>query len=56
MNDETVYYLSKARDGDFEAAFHGLIELPNNLLADLEDAYRDETDPAIRALIAALER
>jgi hypothetical protein len=51
MNDQTVYYLSQARDGDFEVAYHGLIELPHHLLTDLEDAYRGETDPAIRALI-----
>jgi hypothetical protein len=28
-----------------------LIELPSRLLPDLEDAYRNETDPLIRALI-----
>jgi len=51
MNVETDYYISEARNGDFDAAYHGLIELPNDLLPDLEDAYRSEADPVIRALI-----
>ena len=51
MNDQTVYYLNQAENGDFDAAYHGLIELPEHLLPELEDAYRDEADPLIRALI-----
>jgi len=51
MNDKTDYYLSEARNGDFDAAYHSLIELPNDLLPDLEEAYRGEADPGIRALI-----
>jgi hypothetical protein len=51
MNGETDYYLSEARNGDLAAAYHGLIELPNDLLPDLEVAYRGEADPVIRALI-----
>jgi hypothetical protein len=51
MNDETEYYLSEARNGDYHNAYHGLIELPDHLLPDLEEAYRGEADPQIRALI-----
>ena len=51
MNEATEYLLNEAKNGDFDAAFHGLIELPGHLLPDLEDAYRDEADPEIRALI-----
>jgi hypothetical protein len=51
MNEQTEYYLNRAKNGDREAAFCGLIELPRHLLPDLEDAYRDEADPLIRALI-----
>jgi len=51
MNDDTAYYLSEARNGDIDAAYHSLIELPNHLLPDLEEAYRGEADPEIRALI-----
>ena len=51
VNDETRYYLDEARNGDFEAAYHGLIELPPDLLPDLAEAYRTEDDPQIRALI-----
>jgi HEAT repeat protein len=51
MNDETEYYLNEAKTGDFDAAYHGLIELPSRLLPDLEEAYRGEADPEIRALI-----
>jgi len=31
MNGETDYYLNKARNGDFDAAYHGSIELPSVL-------------------------
>ena len=48
VNDETRYYLDEARNGDFEAAYHGLIELPPDLLPDLAEAYRTEDDPQIR--------
>jgi len=51
MNGETDYYLSRARSGDRDAAFHGLIELPNDLLHDLEEAYHGEPDPVVRSLI-----
>src|SRR5579864_1526336 len=51
MNGATDYYLNEARNGDFDAADNGLIELPDDLLRDLEDAYRGEPDFAIRALI-----
>jgi hypothetical protein len=51
MNDETDFYLSKARNGEFDAAFHGLVELRNDLVRDLEKAYYAETDPRIRSLL-----
>jgi hypothetical protein len=51
VNDKTDYYLSEARNGDFDAAYHSLIELPNDLLPDLEEAYGGEADLEIRALI-----
>jgi HEAT repeat protein len=51
MSAETEYYLNEARNGGFDAAYHGLIELPSRLLPDLEEAYRGEADPEIRALI-----
>jgi hypothetical protein len=51
MNDQTEYYLNKAKNGDFDAAYHGFIELPENLLPELEQAYRGESDPKIRALV-----
>ncbi len=51
MTDQTEYYLSEARNGDFDNAYHGLIELPIELLPELEEAYRREADPEIRVLI-----
>ena len=51
MTDQTEYYLSEARNGDFHSAYHSLIELPNYLLPELEEAYRRDADPEIRALI-----
>ncbi len=51
MHEETEYYLNEAKNGDFDNAYHRLIELPSHLLPELEDAYRGEDDPEIRALI-----
>jgi hypothetical protein len=51
MNEQTEFYLNMAKNGDSDAAHHGLIELPSHLLPDLEDAYRGEADPLVRALI-----
>jgi hypothetical protein len=51
MNDRTKYYFSELRNGNFDNAYHCLIELPNDLLPELEEAYRGESDPKIRALV-----
>jgi hypothetical protein len=51
MTDKTEYYLNEARNGDFHSAYHSLIELPNDLVPELAEAYRREADPEIRALI-----
>jgi hypothetical protein len=51
MNEQTEFYLNMAKNGDSDVAYHGLIELPSNLPSDLEDAYRGEADPLVRALI-----
>jgi HEAT repeat protein len=44
-------YLNAAREGDEETAFFGLIDLGNDTVRRLQDAYHVEPDPAIRALI-----
>jgi hypothetical protein len=51
VNDETDLYLSKARGGELDAAFHSLIELRDDFLDDLEAAYHVEPDPLIRSLL-----
>jgi hypothetical protein len=51
MNAQVEYYLNRARNGEHDTAFFGLIELPDDLLPDLERAYHDEPDPGIRSLI-----
>ncbi|MDR3637689.1 MAG: HEAT repeat domain-containing protein [Isosphaeraceae bacterium] len=43
--------LDLARTGHHEAALHGLMELGENALPGLVDAYRTEPNPAVRALI-----
>jgi hypothetical protein len=43
--------LDLARDGDIGAAFHGLIELRDDDIPALQEAYRVESEPAIRALV-----
>ena len=51
MHEDIEYYLNEAKNGDFDNAYHCLLESPSHLLPDLEDAYRGEVDPEIRALI-----
>jgi hypothetical protein len=51
MSEYLDYYLNEARNGNRGRAFHGLIGSPCHLLPALEEAYRREADPAIRALI-----
>ncbi|HEV3298165.1 MAG TPA: HEAT repeat domain-containing protein [Planctomycetaceae bacterium] len=45
------YYLRKARSGDFDSAFFGLIECDHAVLPTLEVAYRSESDWAVRELL-----
>jgi HEAT repeat protein len=44
-------YLHWARTGNREAAFEALIDLGETAIPRLLEAYRAETDPALRALI-----
>jgi hypothetical protein len=46
---ELSFYLNEAREGNSEAAYFGLIHLGD--VVGLQDAYRAETDPKIRALL-----
>jgi hypothetical protein len=46
---ELSFYLNEAREGNSEAAYFGLIHLGD--VVGLQDAYRAETDPEIRALL-----
>jgi hypothetical protein len=48
---ESEYYLDKARRGEGEAAYHGLVELPDATLPALLEAFSAEPDPAVRSLI-----
>jgi hypothetical protein len=43
--------LDKFRGGEEEAAFFALLEIPGDVLPALIDAFRIETDAAIRALL-----
>jgi hypothetical protein len=43
------YYLSQLRAGDFESAFHGLIDLDPAIVYPLIAACHAETSPAIRS-------
>jgi hypothetical protein len=44
-------YLQMARCGSHEAAFHGLLDLGQQVIPSLVQAYRSESDPQVRALI-----
>ncbi|HLN87543.1 MAG TPA: HEAT repeat domain-containing protein [Candidatus Limnocylindrales bacterium] len=43
--------LTKFRNGDEEAAFYDLLELPGELLVDLIDEFRKEQESNVRALL-----
>jgi hypothetical protein len=48
---EVDFYLNAARNGEFDAALHGFIELEDHAMPALQEAYRAESDAAIRALV-----
>ena len=48
LQDAADYYLRQLRAGDFESAFHGLIDLDPAIVHPLIAAYHTETSPAIR--------
>jgi hypothetical protein len=48
---ELEYYLDKARRGEADIAFHGLLELSGNPIHDLREAFRVESDPVVRDMI-----
>src|SRR5262249_55020781 len=49
--NELEYYLEKARSGEVDVAFHGLLELPVDRVLGLREAFRVESDPDLRELI-----
>jgi HEAT repeat protein len=51
MAAEITALIEKFRSGDEDAAFHGLIELPNDTLPAVIDYFRMEPLGAIRALL-----
>jgi hypothetical protein len=48
---EFEYYLEKARKGEVDVAFHGLLELPGDRVLGLREAFEVESDPDVRAMI-----
>jgi hypothetical protein len=51
MSDAIEYYLAMARSDRVEDAFHGLLELPENLTSALREAYLAEADGSTRAFL-----
>jgi hypothetical protein len=49
MQDAAAHYLRKLHDGDFESAFHGIIELDQAILQLLIPAYHAEKSRHIRS-------
>ncbi|HEY2154403.1 MAG TPA: HEAT repeat domain-containing protein [Isosphaeraceae bacterium] len=44
-------YVEMARSGDLGGAFHGLRQLDASTIPVVQDAYRSEADPAVRAVL-----
>ena len=49
LQEAADYYIQQLRTGDFDSAFHGLIDLDSDIVHPLIAAYRAETSPAIRS-------
>jgi hypothetical protein len=47
-------YLEKFRQGDHEEAFHGLFEMPHDILPELMAAFRKEKDGEVRAFLVEM--
>ena len=45
------YYIEMARSGDGDEAFHGLRELAADTIPALQETYRSEPDPTVRAVL-----
>jgi HEAT repeat protein len=43
------FYLEKLRQGEFEIAFHSLIEAGRSIIPHLTNAFRNERSPSVRA-------
>ncbi len=48
-DDSLEFYLRKLRDGQFDDAFHGLIEMDHSVLPKLIEAFKGEADANVRA-------
>jgi hypothetical protein len=48
---EIEYYLDKARRGEADVAFHGLLELSGDPVPELREAFQVESDPVVREII-----
>jgi HEAT repeats len=51
---EIEYYLDKARRGETDVAFHGLLELRGDPVPGLEKAFLVESDPEVREMIVGV--
>src|SRR5688572_1807595 len=49
LHEAAADYIQQLRAGQFDSAFHGLIDLDPGIVRPLIAAYRAETSPAIRA-------
>ena len=46
-----AFYLERYRQGDYDSAFHGLLELEHSALSDLTQTYHASTDTSIRTFL-----
>jgi hypothetical protein len=46
-----AYYLMRFREGDVDAAFHGLLDQEHAILPDLAEAFRVSTDASLRVFL-----
>src|SRR5947199_3363757 len=51
---QIAYYLERLRQGHGDDAYHGLLEMPDEILPELMAAFRAETDTEIREFLVGV--
>jgi|WetSurMetagenome_2_1015567.scaffolds.fasta_scaffold640966_2 hypothetical protein len=54
MNDKVTYYLQRYKEGNFDEAYFGLLELADEIIPELISVFKSESDRALRKFLINL--